>query len=342
MSGVLAPTGPSNDLSLPSTIPTAWAKGPIPEEAPYLHLGAMSLQRLHMGNLPIVYRDDSPVTTPGVVPIPSLLSAVQTTSDLPFNENWGIRGTVGYLCDDAALEVSGFYLPSMTSSATTVDQGRLILLFQNAPAGFQGNHGLWLQADEEVTSLRSTLGSAELNYRWWNRALTDIEGILGVRYLDLQEKLSIFTDESGLSMVDPTNQANYLAASYNRIVAPQFGFEGFLPLGKWANLSFMGKGAWGVNLVNETIRLKRGDGLVGLDQAHSDTAFGQVYEAGAFLDIFILDRLRLRGGYQALWVVGVNEPTSNINYDLSQPPGNPKADHSIFYHGPMVELQFLF
>jgi hypothetical protein len=275
---------------------------------------------------------------------------VQDIHDLHPDLAWGPRGTLGCLFDNTALELTGFYLPDTSCSVTTEDPGRLLLFFQNAPSGFQGLHGLWLQADRAVTTLRSRLSSGEMNFRWWNRAQTDIEGILGIRYIDLQERVSIFTGENDLTIVDPVNleplpanQATYSMMAHNHIVGPQLGFEFYLPLRKWAFLGLQSKGTWGANFVDTTARLKRGDDVVvGIDEQRHAVVFSQVYEVSAFVDILTLDRLRLRGGYSAMLLLGVDEAASQINYDLSQ-PFNRSNDHgSIFYHGALVELQFFF
>ena len=42
------------------------------------------------------------------------------------------------------------------------------------------------------------------------------------------------------------------------------------------------------------------------------------------------------------WVVNVPEAVDQVDFDLSHTPGIKNKHGSIFYHGPMVELQFLF
>jgi hypothetical protein len=60
------------------------------------------------------------------------------------------------------------------------------------------------------------------------------------------------------------------------------------------------------------------------------------------LDFYLLERMRIRASYNLLWLVNVPEAKSQIDYDLLSPNGS-RADHgSIFFHGPMIEMQFLF
>ena len=88
--------------------------------------------------------------------------------------------------------------------------------------------------------------------------------------------------------------------------------------------------------------LPRGDGFLGTHGAHTRHNFSQVYEIGTYLDIYLLERLRARAGYMALWVSNVPEAVDQVSFDLSAPLGRRDNTGSIFFHGPSVELQFLF
>jgi len=176
--GGAAPPGPDNTLALPVDIPSAWGKGPTPESAAYLHLGAMALMRERPGRTAVA--EDDGVT-------------VLNTHNLDPEFQLGARATIGYLCDDAAIELTGFYLPEDTTTASIVSPGQLTLPFFHPPAGFQGARGvgLWAVADSASINLQSSLGDVELNYRWWSRAFTSVEGIVGFRYVELQEQTNI-------------------------------------------------------------------------------------------------------------------------------------------------------
>ena len=60
------------------------------------------------------------------------------------------------------------------------------------------------------------------------------------------------------------------------------------------------------------------------------------------MDLHLLERLRLRAGYQALMLVGLSDPGYQINFDLLHPTSRSVGYRSEFYHGPTFELQFLF
>jgi hypothetical protein len=346
----MAPPGPPNDLSLPATVPTAWQQGPVPESGFFLSAGAMALRRQRPEQKAVFVSADNttdldtgfrPIGLRGVTP---LLNFNQIIPDF----SWGVRGTVGYLYDNAGLEVTGFYLPGTDDSISVANPGRLTLLFDNPPLGLEGDNGLWLQADFTQATLNAVFGSVEMNYRWWALSITGFEGILGVRYVDYNEKLSIFTDDDGIlirdinGLPDPLRQATYLSRAHNHILAPQLGAEWFYPLCSWLSVGAMAKGAWGVNYIDVNTRVKRGDDYVGREGRRSDVTFSHLYEINGFFDLVMFDRMRLRAGYNVMWLVGVAEAIDQISYDLRVQPGPAQNSGSIFFHGPMVELQLLF
>ena len=80
------------------------------------------------------------------------------------------------------------------------------------------------------TTMRSAMWNVECNARWWTDELASLELITGVRYVNLQERLAIFTDDDGLTVVDAsgnpdlTREANYAMKTENQIAAPQLGW----------------------------------------------------------------------------------------------------------------------
>lgn len=347
LTGAVAPPGPGDALSLPAGIPTAWGKGPVPESGFYFHAGGMGLQRYRPGRTAIVLRDTTALVNSVFVPVVRQTTVAQDTHQIDPSFDWGGRATIGYLDDDAGLELTGFYLPEQDASSTVRDPGRLVLFFQNAPPAFTARHSVWLHADSNTTSLQSSLGNVELNYRWWSRALTGFEGILGLRYMELQERARLTTADD-LSVTDinglpnPAQQASYMTRVHNHMLMPQTGFEWNLPIVSWLSFGIMGKAAWGANYVDVTTRLTRGDGFVGAEGRRANWSYTSVYEVNAFFDLVTLERMRIRAGYSALWAVHVDEALQQVHYDLSSQPGPRRDGGSIFYHGPMIEVQFLF
>jgi hypothetical protein len=281
-------------------------------------------------------------------PPPRNAPLAQDFNDLEPNFAWGVRSTVGYFFGCGAVELSGYYIFENDSSVQTSEIGRLDSFFFNPPLGFEGDNGMWLQDDIVRTRLKTAVGSAEANFRWWWGNAYNVSYTLGVRYLDLYERFSYFTGDDDLTVrdvngnPDPTRQATYTSTAHNHIVAPQVGLEWNQPICEWLAFSVAAKGAWGVNFVDFDTRLKRGDGFVGFDGRSSDTTFSHLYELGVFADFRLMDNMRLRTGYNLLWAVDVAEAAEQYDYNLANHEGRRNEHGDIFYHGPSVELLLLF
>src|SRR5262249_47829501 len=134
---------------------------------------------------------------------------------------------------------TGFFVIPQTRSATVNGRGNLIVPFsapnQGFPLGFEGNNGLWLNADQVRTFYVNQVGNAELNYRAWNGGLNQIELILGTRYFHSSEQVGIYTNDelftlNALGNADPRRAATYTATSRNNLVALQAGGEYGFPI----------------------------------------------------------------------------------------------------------------
>jgi hypothetical protein len=333
MTGSTAPRGPENCLTLPADIPTAWGKGPMPEEAAFLHVGAMALTRQRPGSGTVAeINDTTPLTTHNIDP------------DLAL----GGRATFGYLYDSSAIELTGFYIPQQETSVPSVNlPGQFGLFFFNTPANFTGptGAGLLTRADTVTLNLRNSLGDAELNYRWWSRSDTGPEGIIGFRYMNMVDRASITASsaQSGSALgINPYElQATYLSRANNNLLMAQAGFEWNLRMTCWLMFGVTAKGAVGADYVDVTTRVSNGFGLVGANAKSDAWTWSTVYELDAFFDIVQFEKVRLRVGYTALWLVRVAEGFQQVTYDLSAQPVV-RSEGSIFYHGPMLELMFLF
>jgi hypothetical protein len=348
----LAPKGPPSDLLLPADIPGAFTDCPPEEECNvYFSLGGLGLKRqsLGEGSLVVIDRLNPTNLDTGARPLAErFLTNVQDYDDVRPHMGGGIEGTLGYEWGANAVELTGFYIFSTRASAEVDRKGRLDLPFFHPPLGFEGDNGMWLQADRNVLTLEQSLGNAEFNYRWWNLGVAGCQGIIGLRYTDMEERLNIFTGDDDLTVrdinlrPDPTRQANYRVVAHNHLVAGQLGFEWNYPVCSWVTFSWTGKGAWGANFYDQHHLLTRGDGFVGRATNRFDTLFSHEYEMGVFFDFWLCEGARLRAGYNMLWLVNVAEAAQQVNFDLANPEGQNIRQGSVFYHGPLVELQFLF
>jgi hypothetical protein len=239
-----------------------------------------------------------------------------------------------------AIISTGSLADAIAQQLPGVAAGRLNLLFINAPAGFEGNHGLWTEADRVTVDLKTTLGNAEANYRLGTGNI--LRPMIGFRYLDQDEEFSIRTEDDVFTNPNPLTTATYTVHTHNRIAAGQLGLEIDSPILRCVQISGIFKGAWGPNILTTNVSLVRGDGLVGFDTHRNLTTFGQIYEAGVYLDFYFLERARLHAGYSALWIPTMARSFDQVDYDLSHTNGNPNYHRGEFYHGPIIELQFLF
>lgn len=330
------------DLSLPANIPNAFCDPyRFGQGGVYVYLGAMALQRDNLGHSALALRnasaDENAVFDPNE---PLALSY----GDIPQHLMPGIRATVGYRQDEYAIEFTGFYIPQYVTSRDIVIPARLDSFFFNAPNEFVGDLGLWLHADRMNATYRTQLADAELNFRAGSKAFIMPELIFGLRYVDLQERFRLFTDDDGITLgaPDPTLQANYITRTFNRILGPQIGMEGQYRLLRWMAFSYMSKAMAGVNFINADVLLQRGDGLIGLQGKTSTVTMSVVGEFGVFLDMWLMDKISLRLGYETLGIGNVAEAVKHVDYNLANPAGNTHDRGSICYHGPVIELQFSF
>jgi hypothetical protein len=289
----------------------------------------------------------------------------------------GIRGTIGYLWDKQSIEFTNFYIWENDVTTSVQQAGGLDTLFWNPPLTFLGDH-LFRRTDQVTTVFGSSIFSSELNYRRWEVA-GGLELLAGVRYVRQNDILSI--NSQGTSFIQnsfglPTpglDSATYSVLCHNNIVAPQLGAEYNLPICNWFSLTGMGKGAWGVNYITTDVNLMRGDNFTAFDTQRHATVFGQIYTLGAFADFNILQKLHLRLGYTATWLLGVATANDQVDFNLmgyqarqafglsgvdqalssgnvrqlrnaqqSIPHGRTNNNGSIMYFGPQIEMQFFF
>jgi hypothetical protein len=344
--GVPYPFGAPNGM--PGVFPDSNGEGN--SEGPrgfYAHLGAMALLRQRLGSGIIALKDDaSHEIDTGNVP-PANSQPVLNFNNINPQYQWGERITIGRLEGDHSIEFTGYYLQDARNTATAVSPGRLSSFFFNPPVGFEGDNGIFLQADIMSATIQTAIGNAEFNYRWWNKSCSGVEWIAGLRYVNLQETAAIFTDDDGLlrrdifGHPDPLRQATYFVRSVNQFVGPQLGVEWTKPCFSWVTIGANAKSAIGPDFVSLNRRLTRGDGFVGLAKNSSETTFSSVCEAGIFADLSVFERVRVRLGYEALLFLHVPDAQSQVQFDLAN-QGGPNNNGTIFYSGPIMELQILF
>jgi len=346
MSPVDAPrAAPLDELGLPVSLPNAFGDPNLPCSVPmecYFYLGANALRRQSLGNGILANFNPSAAESPigSAVNPPALRFNNVVTNYAP-----GVTATVGTRCGAAAFEISAFYVPANEANAQVLSAGQLDTFFANPPVGFGGNAGLWTRANLIRTTLRDTLTNVELTYRQAPRP--GLEWLSGIRLMELNEQLRIFTDDDGFGVPPTTlsNQATHTVRTFNRMGLVQFGFEAVYPVPctyDMVALGCTGKGAWGANWIRADENLARGDGVIGFDNRQNTTRFVQMYEAGGFVDFVCADRLRFRAGYQFLWIQNLALAPDNLEFNLGNAFVIQNNNGSVFFHGPLLEMHVAF
>ena len=344
------PNGPAfaDPVTLPDGPGAFPTKSCEPEQACYFHLGYQGLMRQRVsGDFTIAVQDPQNLDTGN--PPPADAPVLQRLADLGSPFQSGVRATLGYVMgDNGTVEVSSFYVVQGKSAIAVADPGRIDSPFFNPPLGFEGDNGLWLQADRQSTTFTSSLLEAEVNYRYSDPGITGADLIAGVRFTDLEEGLSTYTDDDGIQFPmtngqpDPARVATYSVRTHNRLVGPQLGFEWDKACSQYFTVGFTAKGSLGVNFVDLNRQLVRGDGYIGFDASNNSVQFAQTYELNAFIDIQPLERLKIHIGYGAFWLVDIATTAGEYDFNLQNTSTVNNRTGSVFFHGPMAEIQFLF
>ena len=199
-------------------------------------------------------------------------------------------------------ELTGYYLWEQEDALTLSDPGQFATFFVNPPFGLEGNSGLWDNADVMTLALRTTLGNGEFNYRhWFGTGPFGFQTITGLRYVDLQEKLDIITDDEGLTDgTDPTMVAKYRVRTHNHLMGMQFGCGPHVQLCDWLGVGCEAQGHGSPIALTWTIIINRGDSESSRHGFRSSTHFAHLYELGASVE-FCKGPVQLRFGYHAMW-----------------------------------------
>jgi hypothetical protein len=385
-----APPGPPDSLSLPYNHTSAFqCEEYVKDNGFFFDIGPMALQRNHLGAGDIavinahavgLQNGSSIIPDPFAPPPPGIAPALGFNSVTP-PLSLGIRGAIGYHWENQSIEFSSFYVWENDVSKTYNQPFSLDTLFYNPPIAFIGA-GMFRYADSVGMTYGSSLFNGEVNYRRWNSAfLNGLDFIFGARYMRENDILDITS--SGTALIQNTNALgmpspgangiNYMVIAHNNIAAPQVGLEWNLPIFKWLNLSLLGKGAWGVNYLTTDVNLTRSDGLTAFNTTRHATVFAQVYQLGAFADINLLEKLKLRLGYTAFWLTGVAAAVDQVDFNLqgtqsrqslgvqgianalqsgnlksvfaaegAYPHGNTNNNGSMIFFGPQIQLQLVF
>jgi hypothetical protein len=264
-------------------------------------------------------------------------------ADVPLDYNWGFEGSFGYRFGPDAVEVAGFLTSTHHTQVSVTNPDQLDLLFGLGPPppGFAPNgNNLWLQADQVTASYTVQFGSLEGNYRHYFRE--GVEGIIGVRWIHLKEIIDIATNDGPLSPFTPATVADYNIRSRIDLVGPQVGFNLEKNLVPGFKIGFYNKDMVGADMFEVDHTSTAQGNLDGPGGSRNGTQTSAVVEIGANAQWWINDRLRIRVGYQAMWLFNVQDAEHNVNVNAGAPLGNPSDHNTIFFHGPSLDVFFQF
>ena len=346
VSAMQAPPGPPDALSLPENHTSAFqAEDWPPDTGFYFHLGAVALERDHLTGGGLVFNGGYGSDAKNSLALPpTSFTQVYGFNDVNQPLNLGMRGTLGYYWNGMIIEANVLGLFENTHSRSATAGSSLFVPFTNAPAGFGGDNGLWMEADSVSTYYRSWFITPELNYRFSPEGINETQLIMGIRYLSYQENLGIATVDDFSNPQSKSLVATYSVQTKNNIIAPQVGFDYTHTFQKFDLLTFglMAKAAPGVDFSTVQTQLVRGDGVVGLSGKRDETGFGGIYDVQGYFDINLMERMHLRFGYNALWFTGLSAASDQVDFNLGNSSGKVNTHGSAFYYGPSFEFQFFF
>jgi hypothetical protein len=282
------------------------------------------------------------LSTPGV-------SVLYGQNDVDTNPRYGARITLGkWLNPCWAVELSGFYVrPSekafnANSAAVAGDLARPFFDVNNNGESSEivGRPGV-VSGGVNVTA-RSSLWGGELNARrkWWNDGPNRLDLIGGLRYLYLDEDLTIVEDATGLAgagaLAGIHAQVQDVFQTRNQFYGAQVGGIFTHVHGDW---TFELRAKIAAGITRQTITINgvtvpgdpnRAGGLLALPSNIGDTkrdVFSVVPEIGLNLGYDINQHCRIFVGASFMYWTNVARPGPQIDraLDINQIPGFPAA-----------------
>jgi hypothetical protein len=272
---------------------------------------------------------------------------------LEFGAFSGVRGNLAVNFDRFGLEVDYIYLPTVTKTGELFNAGTPSSVAQSyIRAGSNTPISLLASLDGSASGgIRSDVSSqlygAELNARLpFYNFLTDVtDAVVGVRYLDLQESLNIYTRSdlnTGTSIVVQDS-----VHTTNRFYGAQVGFNGRIN-GTCRGIGFDSTGKMALGSVRQEATLS-GSNTLFAPGAAADVENGGLYARGASLGTFSRDKFamiyeqtfnvtynftanaQVFVGYSIIWISSVMRPgeaidpyinDSNVRFVAGAPAGN--------------------
>jgi hypothetical protein len=326
----------------------------------YGKIGYISLQRQSLPRTPLVALEPAFVVDNTTIP-PSLRPTTDGDGDSTFGAHPfifsmnqlspisapGVQAFIGLedKSHDVMWEVGGFYTSNVRRNAEITAPGRLDSPYFNIPVGFQGDDGLWTNADYMQLIFVNSIYSGEINARFFGTCWKslDINWLIGLRYVKLYERFSHYTiDDDIQHMVDdPTSRATLTWKAENDLFGLQVGFSATQRISEAWSISWDQKFMFLANGAQTAESLVRDDGFVGYDVAHTTWRYSQGFDGGLYLD-FGGGNFRIRAGWDLKVFLGVAQADKQFTYDLQAAPTIHRSSGTTVYQGPSASLEFVF
>ncbi len=309
----------------------------------FVDFGWLMLKRNPYNTRPFVVADVSGFDT-GNPADPTQVNLFRL-NDVGIPWNNGFQVNFGVQQEDVIYEFAGWYVPNRGAARFLSGEAGLSSFFVRPPLGFEGNAGMWQQADTMRFDFRQNSASGAFNAKIIGPC--DCEEfryslLVGLRYVDLWERLDYTVDDDAIRFGSfPGTIATLTYQTTNRLMGPQVGFDLNYAVNSWFGIEAMGRLGFMTNLMTIRHTLTRGDGFQGFDTSIQRAEFTQLYETGVHLYLYS-GNMRLKGGYDFKWFVGTAKTDNQINFDLETQPTTFSTTGTLFFHGPSVSLEIFF
>jgi hypothetical protein len=262
---------------------------------------------------------------------------IYDSEDLHFGSGWGPQFGVARCLDCCSSLAAEFFFIDGWSAGGQND-GNISVQFPSFPYlpelidPNDPNSGYGL-----VTfHYRSSLYSAEVNYRRRAGYVNWLTMLVGFRWLEMNEEFGAVFETGGTS-------PNFEIDTNNHLYGFQLGGLANVPRGPWCFEGWLKAGVY-ANAADQLTTedfTSAGGQRVAVDASEWNTAFGG--DLGVSVRRSITDRLSARVGYMAMWLEGVAlAPDQLDNSDPSSATASLDNSGGVFYHGAFAGFEYLW
>jgi hypothetical protein len=275
--------------------------------------------------------------------------------DLESALEWGGRLTAGTRCSDCSeFEITGFVVPNMHMASSGRGLFNVNLPVFNHPFGFDD---FATNASLVAVEYSTDMGGFEVLWRRWNllgccdpccgtacsgKTTSVSAGLeLGLRYLNVREDFSIYSQAGPLPGPNGFQDFVYRARANNHIVGPEIGLQARSCPWLGFDILFSSRLTLAANFITTDATLGELTGVTAFDKNRDEVSFAQVWDNSIYLRLRATAHLDLRVGYQLLWVNGYAGASDQFSPNLAK-PGQLDDNNGALFHGPAMLLQISF